>query len=390
MSERESVVVVGAGVIGLASALFLLRAGYRVTLIDRGPMQETALEAYPRTRVLALNPASISILKELSVWQSIKALRFQDYTSMQVVDERSGGEISFNSAEILSKRLGIIIEEQVLKNALLAALKTFERLTLLEHTEIEAFSQTDEGVCLTIAGDELKVRALFAADGANSSIRKFCGIFERRKSYGQQSLVVSLEHEESHQAVASQVFGKEGPLAFLPLYQEHLSSIVWSLPPARIKELLALSEPEFIKALERAFLGKRTVSSLKSPRVSFPLNKRHASCYHQGHVVLLGDAICGIHPLAGQGMNLGFRELANLMALHKEQADSFLTQQCFQKYSERCRSHNQTMLLGMDFLKGFFSKNNKLPKGLVSQGMNLVSRFSPVKRKLIELASGQL
>lgn len=380
--------VVGAGVVGLTMSLMLAKNQHTLSLFDNHDISPKILTDYPTSRVIALNEGSISLFKSLDVWPDIEKNRFCAYGSMHVWDANSGGELAFNASEVLAQSLGIIIEEQVLKNALIEKLKTFKAVSFYPKSQIQAISHQQHGLSLQVDGKIHDFNALFAADGANSFIRKALGISQKRAAYGQKSIVCTVFHQHSHNHSAKQVFTPHGPLAFLPLFNENLSSIVWSLDDEKFNEINQLDDTSFIDALNDAFLQKLMVSEIKGKRMHFPLIRRQAIDYYQKKVVLLGDAACGIHPLAGQGMNLGLKEVALLQSLYQKNKANFFSEETFLNYQRQSQAHNQKMLWSMDFLKSFFSKNNHLPKVMRKAGMRLVGG-GLAKRFLINLARGK-
>ncbi len=312
MSRRgmRDVVVVGGGVVGAACALALARTGLDVALVEG--VQPAPWQAdQPDLRVYAFAPDNAALLDGLGVWNTILAARVQPYRRMRVWDAAGGGELEFDADRFGRRELGWIVEHGLLVYRLWAALPG-AGVQIHCPARVETMTQDETGVRLHLDdGLQLNAHVAIAADGAGSTLRTLAGIKVDGHDYGQRGVVAYVATEQPHQDTAWQRFLPGGPLAVLPAGVDS-SSIVWSLPGAAATDLLAMDDKAFGQALTNAFdarLGRmRTVSA----RASFPLRRLLANDYVAGRILVLGDAAHVVHPLAGQGVNLGLRDVAAL------------------------------------------------------------------------------
>jgi 2-octaprenyl-3-methyl-6-methoxy-1,4-benzoquinol hydroxylase/2-octaprenylphenol hydroxylase len=391
------VVVVGAGVAGSAMALALVRAGFGVTLVEaRSPAQwQAGDEVDPR--VVALAPDSVSLLDELGVWPSVLAARASAYRRMQVWDALAPGELTFDAADRGEAALGWIVENRVLQHVLWRALKapcaTGNLARLLCPAEVVAVENESDGVAVELAdGTRLRARLLIAADGAASPLRRRFGIGTRDRDYAQRAIVAHVGTERAHQATAWQRFQPGGPLAFLPL-SDGRSSIVWSRPDDEAARLLALDESAFRAELGCAFdfrLGTITTTTL---RHAFPLRLRLAERYVAGRCVLVGDAAHAVHPLAGQGLNLGLRDvrcLAALLARAQQRGSDPGAANLLRRYERERRSENTLAARGLDLIERSFGTEAMPVAATRGLMLSLVNRLQPLKHWLGDAAAGRL
>ena len=309
------VAVVGAGVVGAATALALAREGLRVVLVEgREPPSWDA--ATPDLRVYAFAPDNAALLDRLGVWSAIESARSQPYRCMRVWDAAGGGELAFDADRLGRLELGWIVENALLVDRLWKALPA-AGVTILCPDRVQEFSQDDSGASVGLeSGTRLRARLVVAADGADSQLRQLAGIEAPTRDYGQRGLVAFIEHERPHQSTCWQRFLPTGPLAFLPFTPaaegRHRSSIVWTLPETEAERMAVLDDSAFLGELDRAFDGPLGPLLAVSRRAAFPLRRQLASTQRQGRLVLVGDAAHVVHPLAGQGVNLGLRDVAAL------------------------------------------------------------------------------
>ena len=402
MSNPEfDVVIVGAGIAGGALVRALLPLGLRLALVEARPV-EAALEATATgldgfdARVSAITPASQSLLQSLGVWENIIATRACPYRHMHVWDGEGSGSIDFDAGELDAPVLGHIIENRVLTGALLEAIGDCSELTVFSPARLQNLEREEAGHCRLQLEDgrELSCQLLVAADGALSRVRELADFRTREWDYGHHALVASVETGRYHEATAYQRFMATGPLAFLPLASQggrHYSSIVWSAKPELAESLLALSDEDFCAELGRSFEHRLGEIRAVSPRFAFPLRQRHAIDYVQPGIALVGDAAHTIHPLAGQGINLGLQDVAALseeLARAAGRGSIVGAVEVLARYQRRRKGENMLMMTAMDGFKRLFEERRLPLRWLRNTGMRLVGRAGPLKQQLMRHAMG--
>lgn len=312
MSRRGTldVVIAGGGVVGAACALALARIGLQVALVESVQPKPWRADR-PDLRVYAFAPDNAALLDDLGVWNDIRASRLQPYRRMRVWDAAGGGELDFDADRFGRPELGWIVEHGLLVDRLWAALPG-AGVHVHCPARVEALEQDDAGVRLQLDdGLWLQARMAVAADGAGSTLRALAGIDIDGHDYQQRGIVAYVTTAQPHEDTAWQRFLPGGPLAVLPC-SAGTSSIVWSLPEASATDILALDDVAFGQALTNAFDARLGPMRPLSPRASFPLRRLLANDYVAARVLVLGDAAHVVHPLAGQGVNLGLRDVAAL------------------------------------------------------------------------------
>jgi 2-polyprenylphenol 6-hydroxylase len=312
MDAEYDAIVVGRGLIGMAAARALAMHGLTVALVGPANGTDSQPDLQPDLRVYALSPGSTGMLADLKVWPAVNQSRVAVVTAMQVFSPR-GDELGFASSEVKADSLNFVVEHSNLLNALQTSLAFSNAVTVDD--ALSGLSYEGRRVCASLAGGKrLKAKLLVAADGVDSSLRGLANISVERKSYSDQALVANLQSDEPHYGVARQWFSDQGVIAFLPMFGERQLSLVWSGSP----EIADYSTRELGAELTRissAALGQIHVSGTTK---SFPLQWLKAQSLVAPRVVLLGDAAHAMHPLAGQGLNLGFGDLAALLDLLKQ------------------------------------------------------------------------
>ncbi len=361
MTEQTQVldaVIVGGGLVGSLTALLLAQDGVQTTVLDAAPILDTEKTlSVANPRVLALSQATIHLLKTVGVWE--KLARQQPYTGMQVWNKNGYGEINFGQPSKktpkVEQALGSMVEPSILNLAIqqkmLQELKDYR-------TQVKV-SRVERGVGVWIVhladGTQLKTRLLIGADGANSFVREHAFIDIDVLDYKQAGISCAIKTAQPHQHVARQIFLETGPLAYLPMAslkaeeQGHWQSIVWTLPDDYAEEYAALSDQEFIQLLTREshhMLGEVLEAS---PRATFPLKARAAQQYVQDGLALIGDAAHVIHPLAGQGVNIGCLDAAVLcdVLLHDKTRGVWAHEQTLQRYEHLRKGQNDAMMHSM-------------------------------------------
>lgn len=390
--QSVDVAIVGGGMVGLAVACGLQGSGLRVAVLEQRVPEPLAADAPPQLRVSAINAASEKLLTRLGVWQDILSRRASCYHGMEVWDKDSFGHISFDDQSMGYSHLGHIVENSVIHYALWNKARQSSDITLLAPAELQQVAWGENETFLTLKdGSMLTARLVIGADGANSWLRNKADIPLTFWDYQHHALVATIRTEEPHDAVARQVFHGEGILAFLPLSDPYLCSIVWSLSPEEALRMQQASEDEFNRALNIAFDNRLGLCKVESERLVFPLTGRYARQFAAHRLALVGDAAHTIHPLAGQGVNLGFMDAAELIAelkrLHRQGKD--IGQYIYLRRYERSRKHSAALMLaGMQGFREMFSGSHPAKKFLRDVGLKLADTLPGVKPQLIRQAMG--
>lgn len=390
--QSVDIAIVGGGMVGLAVACGLQGSGLRVAVIEQYAPQPVEADSAPQLRVSAINAASEKLLTRLDVWNDILAERASCYHGMDVWDRDSFGRIAFDDASLGYSHLGHIIENGVIHHALWRKAQRSKDITLMAPAELAQVAWGENEAFLTLKdGNMLTARLVVGADGANSWLRGKADIPLTSWDYRHHALVATIRTAEPHQAVARQAFHGEGILAFLPLSDPHLCSIVWSLSPDEATKMQQADDGEFNQALNVAFDNRLGLCKVESERQVFPLTGRYARQFAAHRLALVGDAAHTIHPLAGQGVNLGFMDAAELIdeirRLHAQGKD--FGQHFYLRRYERSRKHSAALMLaGMQGFRELFAGVNPAKKLLRDIGLKLADTLPGVKPQLIRQAMG--
>ncbi|AGM43684.1 FAD-dependent 2-octaprenylphenol hydroxylase [Aeromonas hydrophila] len=389
--QNVDVVIVGGGMVGLGLAAALKGSALKVAVIE-GQLPEPALNEAPDNRVSALSLASQRILQQVGAWRGIEARRLQPYVQMEVWEQDSFGRIAFDAASLRQPELGHIVENRVIQLALLEAILDGDNIQLLSPARASSLQSGEAGSLLLLEdGRALSAKLVVAADGAHSWVRRQADIPLTSWDYGHHALVATVRCAEPHEAVARQIFTPEGPLAFLPLWQPDLCSIVWSVPAARAEALCQCDEEQFNRQLTTAFDGRLGLCKVAGGRSAIPLTARYARDFARERLVLVGDAAHTIHPLAGQGVNLGLLDAAALaeQILRNQAAGKDIGRLANLRGYERWRkSEAASMLAAMEGLKRLFAGANPLKKLVRGAGLCAFDLLTPLKQSVIRAAMG--
>jgi len=396
MEMRADVLIVGAGMVGSALALALKDSGLEILLLDGSPLSVKPFDpqAAFEPRVSALSAASQRILERLGVWDGISARRASPYRDMQVWDGSGTGQIHFSAASVHAEVLGHIVENRVVQDALLERLHDCD-MGLLANARLEQMRRSGDDWLLTLAdGRKLRAPLVIAADGANSAVRRLAGCATREWDYLHHAIVTSVRSSQPHQMTAWQRFTDDGPLAFLPLErdgQQDWCSIVWSTTPEQAQRLMLLEEEDFCRELERAFEGRLGTVLSADSRLCVPLRQRHAKRYVAEGLALIGDAAHTIHPLAGQGVNLGFLDAAVLAEelLHaRERGERLADVRVLSRFERRRMPHNLGLMAAMEGFERLFQADSLALRWLRNTGLKSVEQMPEAKALFVRQALG--
>lgn len=403
--QQYDVIILGGGMVGATMARLLADSSLQIAVIDRGNFKIATQSSSPDVepdfdpRVSALTPASKQLLTDIGVWQTIARSRYCPYTNMDVWDAEGTGSISFSARDIDQDELGCIVENSLVLQGLYEQLQEFDNVQLLAGEVISRLHEPATGFAAleTESGALISARLVIAADGANSILRKLAGFRTREWDYNHAALVTTVRTEQAHAATARQRFMATGPLAFLPLStgqaddRQHYCSIVWSAEPELAEQLMAMDDEQFCQHLGQAFEHRLGKIKGCAQRYSFPLRQRHAVDYVKNSIVLIGDAAHSIHPLAGQGVNLGFQDALALqqvllsgVATGREINDPLL----LQRYQRARKGHNLGMMWIMEGFKHLFAQQSLPLRWLRNVGLKSVDNVGLVKNHLARRAMG--
>ncbi|MDW5500658.1 3-demethoxyubiquinol 3-hydroxylase [Pseudomonas lundensis] len=351
-------VVVGGGMVGAAAALGLAQAGWSVALLEHQAPQPFDAQSPPDLRISAIGCTSVGLLKQLGAWSAVQAMRTAPYRRLETW-EWASARVAFDAASLGLPELGFMVENRILQLALWQQLEQCDNLTLCCPARLRSLQRTDDHWQVTLDSSEtLQARLVVGADGANSQVRHLAAIGTSGWQYRQSCMLITVETGAPQQDVTWQQFFPSGPRAFLPLYDQW-ASLVWYDSPQRIRQLQAMPSAQLEREIAEAFPARLGAVKVHAAG-SFPLARRHAQRYVLPGLVLLGDAAHTINPLAGQGVNLGYRDVEALLAVlseAREQGEDWSTEAVLMRYQRRRRTDNLLMQSGMDLFYTAFSNN---------------------------------
>ncbi|MBT8072434.1 MAG: UbiH/UbiF/VisC/COQ6 family ubiquinone biosynthesis hydroxylase [Xanthomonadales bacterium] len=388
-NTHYDVAVIGAGMVGATLASLLSRSGFSVALVESREPEAFDAGAEVGLRVSAISPGSQAILEQAGAWKAISSQRARPYRRMQVEDGVDMDPLLFDAPVFNLERLGTIVENALVQWSLWQVLNAGGLVDLYcpdQLAGIEASKQHNR--VLLQGGKTLTASLVVGADGAASRVRKSLGIRQDHYAYNQSGLVAVVGKSQANPGVAWQRFLPGGPLAFLPL-SDGRSSIVWTQPTAEAERLLQLDSEEFGKELDVASSGWLGAVESCGPRAAFPLSMRLSENYAARRVVLIGDAAHVVHPLAGQGVNLGFADAAGLTEILlgvRSSGEDIGSSRVLRKYERWRKSESEAMAFGMHALRSLFGIDGLSPARRF--GMAMVKRSWLLRDKFLQRAAG--
>lgn len=392
MRNSYDIAIIGGGIVGASMAASLIDSGLDVLLIDPARFSPDPLPDEYDIRVSAITVASQRLFQSLGVWEKIQSHRVAAFTQMHVWEQQGGASIHFDGEQIGEELLGHIIENRVIQYYLLQKIRASDNVTLQDQCRIESYQMLADGrLELTLDKDRTCIcELMIGADGSQSKVRSLAGIDTKGWQYQQSALVTTVNTELSHQHTAWQCFLEQGPLAFLPL-QDNVCSIVWSTLPGRANELMQMPDELFEEALTDAFEHRLGKVSLAGRRAVFPLQLQYVDQYVKAGIALVGDAAHSIHPLAGQGVNLGLLDAACLADVILEavaQGKSPGAYTVLRRYERWRKGDNLGMMFMMDAFKRLFTTQSSALKFVRNNGIRLTDSLDPVKAIIMQSATG--
>lgn len=401
-------VVIGGGMVGASSALGLAKIGYKVLVVEQG-QPNFSLDDQIDLRISAISQGSVNFLQQLNAWDLVKNNRCYAYNSLQTFQDPHK-TLSFDADSIKQQNLGFMVENKLIQYSLFKQIEPIENITFLaQHTLLEAkfnkldlkqqFTQ-DLNWSLTLQNINteqtisVKTKLIIAADGANSKMRDIAGIGITGWEYNQHCMLILCENSQKSPAVTWQHMGKQELHAFLPL-DNNYSCLVWYSNPNKIKQLAQLNPEQLEQQIYGHFpaLLNQQIGKIKVLNyASFPLIRRHAQQYFKNNVILAGDSAHTINPLAGQGVNIGFKDVKELLktaeSMYNKPNIAIDNQFKWKKYELIRKSDNLIMQTGMDIFYKVAKSDQNILKNLRQIGLDLVDNSDLVKRKVLRYACG--
>ena len=390
---KYEAIIVGGGVVGASLALLLGQAGMRICLLDKGSPSRVQQTDLFKGKTASLNLASIELFKKLGIWEKVDQYS-KEFTNIEVWDSEGSSAITFNAQDISETKLGKVAHNNNIISSLFDLLQKLPTVDLLENESVLSINNIEELIEIkTDSGLNLTANLIVGSDGSMSSIRSLSSIPIRTWSYEQTAIVSLLESEIPINKTAYQIFTSTGPIALLPVTVEgeNLVSLIWSADKVYAEKLLSLRDSEFLEELKLKTEGKLGHFKIREAISSFPLHQLHAKEYFSERTVLVGDSAHTIHPLAGQGLNLGLSDVIDLseriLSLRREGRD-IADEQMLKAYSDSREKINLRMTALMEaFKRGFGSKNPwvKLGRNLA---FSVANETKFLKKKFIKEAAG--
>lgn len=390
----SDVIIVGAGITGKSIAAILQHSEISCAIVDVAEKSciEISDDQAIDPKVLALTLASKNILTFTQTWDAIERKRLGYFNTIHVWCDQGHGKIFFNSAEINEPVMGYIVEQKIIGQKLQEVLAKSQHLSWYQPAVANSLAVKKDTICLNLEdGRQLSAKLLIAADGQSSKIRDFSGINFTTHSYKQYALICVVETEHAHKNVAHQKFLNQGPLAFLPMYKENQYNVIWSTTLDHAKELSALKQADFNNALAAACDYHSGAIIYSGERKTLPLARAHTDEYCRPRLALVGDAAHRIHPLSGQGANLGLLDascLSEIIVQAKQKNKDIGLFSVLRKYERWRKTENSTTMLATDILKYLFENKIIFSPLIRDIGINIFNTLPVSKHAIMKHAMG--
>lgn len=386
---HKDVAVVGGGMVGGALALGLAQQGFSVAVLEKSLPPDFDPNSQPDVRISAISASSVQLLRSLGVWDAVLAMRAHPWRRLETWEWQTA-HVVFDASELKLPNLGYMVENNVLQLALWQALETHPQVALLHGTSLDEMRAEGDSHVLQLDDDrQVAARLVVGADGALSQVRQQAGIGANGWQYQQSCMLITVRCDNEPGDSTWQQFTPTGPRAFLPLF-DNWASLVWYDTPARIRQLQSLPMPQLQREITRHF-PERLGTITPVTAGAFPLTRRHAQQYVQPGLALIGDAAHTIHPLAGQGVNLGYRDvdaLLDVLANARGIGENWSSLPVLERYQARRRVDNLLMQSGMDLFYSGFSNDLGPLRVLRNVGLMAAQRAGVLKRQALKYALG--
>ncbi len=389
MYLEKDITIIGGGLIGSALAIALRHHNFNIGVVDRVNLPDILNPVYDG-RTLAIAYGSRLILEQWGIWQNIEEYT-QPIQEIRASSPSSGSYIDYKADQATSHPMGYIIEIRYLRRALFQMLGEAGNIHVIAPASLKNFTQNPQSVSVHLDNDMvLETKLLIGADGRNSTVRQLLGIKPWTWPYNQIAIVGVIQHERPHQNTAFEHFLTQGPLALLPMTGNQ-SSMVWTLPADKAQAFMALDDTNFNEELQRSFGDRLGRFNVEGARWSYSLNGLYCRQWYKGRAVLVGDACHAIHPVAGQGFNLGLRGAAELTQQLQNEVqlnDMAVIEKMLKAYQRSQRIDSISMTAMTDGLVRLFSNDKHSLNFLRTMGLRITNRIPPLKRILTRHAMG--
>ncbi len=388
------VVIIGGGMVGLLLAAALASEDIAVTIIEtKEPQLDWELDSFS-ARVSAINVVSRRMLRNLGVWKHVRESSYGTLMGLTAWDSVGGGEISFDSADVGVPDLGVIVENRELVRVLWEHCAEQPQISIHCPVTPKAINKHEDGFTIDLEdGTTLKASLIIGADGAHSWVRGEMAAKLKTKSYRQSAIVTVVKTQSAHENIGWQAFLPTGPLALLPLANPHRCAIVWSATSKQAENLMAMDTNEFECELNNEFGVRLGEIAVLTERRAIPLRMRHVQHYVEPRLALIGDAAHTIHPLAGQGVNLGFMDAACLAAClsqAKQKGQDFGNMKVLRRYERWRKGENALMIAAMRSFNDLFLSDSTMLVQARNMGLKITNRLTSLKNCFMKVAMGEM